>query len=386
MEYYRIPTHTNAWHRFRTTGITEEDAVKYSCPSVYEGGIGASEMGTILGQNKWRPSVMEYFHYKTGTETPKKELNRSMLMGVIHEPIIKDMWMFYDGTEDGWIHNYMKWFEGSDKSQSSVRKARKVNAYIVNEKYPYLFVSLDYHSEKNTYGISDGVIHPNGFPIEIKSINSLYAKTWEGGVPDYHITQVNQQMIVVDAKYCELAILVDGREFKCMPFERNDYMCEQIVNTGEVFWGRVMKARSLLKTYNECIELGELEKAEQVKSYIYSLEPEPDESEGTSEYLRERYKQEIQSTQGSNEQYLLGKEYNFVNELINSLTEKKTGLQNKFLYELDYKGAEQMDFGELGKISFKENKNGLRSLRVGIKEKPTKEQINKQIIKIDFKY
>jgi putative phage-type endonuclease len=79
--------HTPEWYSFRKNGI------------------GGSEIGTILGLNKY-DTVVRVFHEKAGTVEPRKEDNQFMFWGREMEDKIADIWRYYDGTDDGYIENY----------------------------------------------------------------------------------------------------------------------------------------------------------------------------------------------------------------------------------------------------------------------------------------
>jgi predicted phage-related endonuclease len=384
LKFFRIPTGTESWHNFRTIGLNKAEADNFSCEP-YEGGIGASEMGTILGLNKWRPVIQEYYHFKVGTEKPNQIENAAMMMGKILEPVIKDIWSCYDG--ENWIENYSKWVnaESGDRKKFLVRDARKVNAYIVNSSWPYLFVSLDYFAEKNTARILDGGIEKEGFPNEIKSLNGHYAEKWLSGVPEYHIAQINQQMLVTNSNYCELSILIDGREFKLYPFTRDDELCERIIKYGDLFWKRVLKGREHAKVMNEYLMKGDLENLEKERSYIDSLEPEPDNSEAYQKYIRERYTKFVQSFKGGLKEVNYAKEYEAVLRFEECIKDKKNGIKNHFLHVLDSNNAEEIDLDALGKITFYENKKEGRTLRINTILKPDKKKIDLEFSKLNFK-
>jgi hypothetical protein len=390
LSVYRIPTETPAWFNFRIAGLTLEDAKEYGCPQ-YPGGIGASEIGNVLGlQKKYRPCLQEVYHIKSGTLQYTQPPNRAMIRGKILESIVKDIWSVYEGGEnESWVNTIMEYMNGdrSTKKLLSIRNARKYNGYFVNDKCPWLFASLDYFAEKNTPGILDGKIHPNGFPVEIKTINSYYAQIWESGVPPTFVAQLNQEMICTNSNYGEIACLFpDEFRFEIFPFYRDDKLCQQILHWGKVFWDKVLQARECKKKMDLYARENKIDDYERMKSIIDSNEPEPDDGEAYNEYIRDEYKEIITKVRGSFTLYNRSQEDQVCKEMIKLLEEKRRGVQNDVLHFLEQTGAAEINFDALGKITYRPNKNGVRSIRFDLPVKPPKEFIDNQFNQLQFKF
>lgn len=385
--YYRIPLHSPAWHRFRTTGLTDEDCKTYNLPA-YEGGIGGSESAIIMGMSEWRPVAGELYAWKAGVDKPNNIDNRAMRMGRILEPIIKDLWRCWDGTKDGWVDNYNRWEESlpGTREKELIRNASKINAYIVNPKYPFLFVSLDYYAEKGTPNLFDGELAKYGFPVEIKTINGYYAKKWESGVPIYHKIQVQQQMLIMDVDYCELAILKDGRDFDVIPFKRDDTLCERIISIGERFWKKVLIARQAKVEMDRMLVKNDTDGAGEMKSIIDSNEPEPDDSEAYKEYLTERKREDIKQIDGTIQEYRMCQDDQFLKELIKMLEAKRQGIENYLLNRLVKTGAEEMSFGQGGKFTYLKNKKGTYVKQFDVLIQPPQYRLDEEFNKLNFRY
>ena len=97
-------------------------------------GLGASEVGAVMGLSQYKSNV-ELFYDKIGQGLGFSVENIAMFMGTELEQFIANIWQFWDGTEAGMIENF--------RTQNKVRKMQRVNAYIQNPKFPWLFVSLD---------------------------------------------------------------------------------------------------------------------------------------------------------------------------------------------------------------------------------------------------
>jgi len=373
---YRVPFGTDLWHKFRTVGINEEESKSLGCKP-YSGGIGASEIGALLGLTKnYRPCPAETFHYKVGSLTPTQNANRAMLRGKILEPIVKDVWTLYQGEGDeSWVQS-MEDYQNGDRATRemlAVRKARKMNAYFVNNDYPWLFSSLDYFAEKGTMGLLPGPgglpqKFEEGFPVEIKTINQNYARLWLEGVPPYHICQLNQEMICTNSNYGEIAVLFpDDFSFKVFPFYKDEDLCNRIIHWSRKFWDKVIQSRKAKVYMDKYYAQGDINKGEEMQAIIDSNEPEPDDGEAYNEYIREKYKQIIPSTEGSIELYNDTMTYKVCAGINGLLEDKQRYVKNKILKILEATGAEIIDFEALGKITYAANKNGNRTLRIDTK-------------------
>ena len=97
-------------------------------------GIGASEVGALMGLSQYKSNI-ELFYDKIGQGLGFNVENIAMFMGTELEDFIAKMWQYWGGSEASLIDNFRK--------GTKVRKMQKVNAYIQNPKFPWLFVSLD---------------------------------------------------------------------------------------------------------------------------------------------------------------------------------------------------------------------------------------------------
>ena len=117
-----------------------------------------------------------------------------MFLGKQAEDKNAEMWEYWDGSVEGMIKNFY--------SGNKVRRCRRLNAYVQNPKYKWLFVSLDRVINKHTW---KGVEFGEG-TLELKNLSSYEADKWEGGIPLKHLLQVQTQMAVCEFDYGELAV------------------------------------------------------------------------------------------------------------------------------------------------------------------------------------
>jgi len=384
---YNIPTHSIAWHNFRRAGLTEEDCIKYNSDP-YSGGIGASEISKLFPQsgNKWRPVLPELYHFKIGTETPSLENNAFTVNGLYDEEKIKLYWSLYNGVDNELWDSVIKYIYGTpgERNKLYVRRARRVNAYLVNSDFPFLFASLDYHAEKETLALT-GVLKPNGFPLECKTVNGKYARMWESGLPEYHIIQAQQQMLITETDYCEIAALVDGRYFNIYPVERDDRICKLILIKGREFWEQIMEGREKLKMIYKSYESGNAENAERLRAEIDSCEPDIGDTEAAEEYLKERYYKEVDKISGDFDHYDLAIKYKTCAEYIKAIKGEQQYCKNHLIQIMKDYAAEKIDFDEAGYVSLMKDANKKNpTFRNNIRFAPDAEKVRAEIDKLDL--
>lgn len=356
----RIEPHTEEWFQFRKNGI------------------GGSEVGTILGLNKY-DTVVRLFHEKIHTIEPRREDNERMFFGRLHEDNIANVWRYYDGTPDGYIKNF--------KEGKIVRECRNVNGYVVNPKYPWLFASLDRVMQiKGGFNLITGEALETEAVLECKTLSYFAANMWQDGIPIYYLCQVHQYMIILETDYAEIAVLKDGNQFYVEKIQRDPQLCEKIISITKQFWeNRVLPAKEAKAKRDAADLAGNMAEAEKWEGVIQHLEPEPDTEEAYKEFMEERFIKEREKVDGTMELYALAKRDEVLRGVNGRIDEERTGLKNVFLKYMLQSNADLIDFGKLGNITFSERKGSKNRTgpTVRIKEKPTENQIEGEFRKID---
>lgn len=239
-------------------------------------GIGASDVGTILKLNQWK-SRIELFYEKISTAPVYSLENIAKFMGKYDEPKVADLWQYWDGSEEGMIKNY--------RAKKIIRKCQKVNAYIVNPKYPWLFVSLDRKINK-TKDRGEGA-------LELKTVNGREADKFEAGINQQHITQVQTQVVVGELEFGEMATLTDGRFFDLWPLPSSPTMQDIILHETKIFWDKVVEGRKLETQKYEAIRSHNMRLANDLDARIVALEPEPDGSAAYEAFLKKKFKKSL---------------------------------------------------------------------------------------------
>ena len=192
------------------------------------GGIGGSDVSVRAGINPYR-SVHRLWLEKTGQTEPEEADNEYTHFGTILEPIIRK-----EFTERTGI------------------KVRQKHMLLQSEEYPFMYADLD------------GVINEDGeiALFEAKTASQYKTDIWEEGVPAEYVLQVQHYMAVTGAKKTYVAALVGGNHFVYHVVERDDGLIAQIITMEKYFWEHHVMG---------------------------GMEPIPDGSEATTEYLNKKF-------------------------------------------------------------------------------------------------
>ena len=362
LEVHMIPRHTEEWYDFRKRGI------------------GGSEIGTVLGINKYDTAV-RLFHEKIGTIEPRREDNERMFWGRTNEENIARVWQYYDGTKDGYVENCV--------NNKIVRKCRNVNGYVVNPDYPWLFASVD-----RLINIEGGFNLITGEPLEkegvleCKNMSYWVSQMWDDGIPIYHLAQIHIYMILLDADYAEIAMLVDGGQLQVEKIQRDEALCERILTISKAFWyNRVVPGIEAAEKRNMADMEGNVMESEKFEAEIQRVEPDPDDSEAYKDFMDEKFLVTRETVDGTLEMYAIAKRDNFLKKMKGKIDKERTGLKNKFIQFMNNYGAESVDFGKLGVVNWSKRKGAQsRTFNNRTKENPGEEYLEQEFEKLDHNF
>lgn len=312
-------------------------------------GIGASEVGTILGLDDYTSSL-ELFYYKIG-ELPRIKVETIyQFFGNYHEDGIAELWQYWDGSEETLIQNY--------NQRKIIRKCQRVNAFVFNPEYPWLYVSLDRKINK-TETRGEG-------SLELKTISGFEADKWESGLPPKYVAQMNTQTLVGEFEFGEMAILQDGRRFFVLPFENSHTIQQVIVSTTEKFWGKVLEARKLVNEKMICLTEFNYKRAEELTAEIDKLAPDPDGSEVYTDFLSKKFKRPLSAErQGTQEEAVIVYRAAKLSQDLKLMEEEKRELENVIKQAMGDR-FQMLDFGVNGRVYWSMN-GGRRVFRNKIK-------------------
>ena len=356
----RIPQHTPEWFEYRKSGI------------------GGSEMSTGLGLNKY-DTVTRTYYEKIGMIEPHQFDNNRMFFGRYMEDAIADIWKYYDGSPDGYIENF--------KNKKVIRECRSVNGFVVNPSYPWLFASLDrVQNIKGGRNLLTGDPLTTEAVLEVKTLSYWSASMWTDGIPISYLIQVHVYMIIIESDYAELAILKDGNEFIVEKIQRDDALCEKIIDISKAFWHKlVLPGKEAFAKRQEAEKAGNIGEVENYDAKIVDYEPEPDQSEAYTAFMNEKFLKVRETVEGTMDLYDLAKTDKVLNGMKGLIDSERTGIKNQFVKQLTLRGAEMIDFGRLGNITWDERKGAKnRTFNNRIKEKPTEDQLMAEFKKLNL--
>ena len=356
----RIPHGTDEWYQYRLNGI------------------GGSEVGTVLGINKYDTNV-RLFHEKIGSIEQKRLDNERMMWGRVLEEKVADVWQYYDGTQEGYVENYAQ--------GKIIRKCRNVFGYIRNPKYPWLFASID-----RLINIEGGFNLITGEPLKMEGILECKAmsywvnKMWDEGIPIQYLAQIHQYMAILETDYAEIAMLVDSGRFVLEKIQRDDELVEKILSITKDWWyNRVLPAKEALKKRDIADSTGNMMESEKWDAEIQKLEPDPDESEAYKDFMEEKFVEERVSVVGTMELYSLARKDNFLRKFKTKIDKERTWIKNMFIKYMTVNGAETIDFGNLGVVNWSKRKGAKnRTFNNRTKETPSEDYLDKEFQKLDY--
>lgn len=313
-------------------------------------GLGASDVSTVLGKNPWKSSIA-LFYEKLGE--PSMNSNRlSAFLGSNREGFNADMWKYWDGSEAGMMRNW--------ETGTIVRQCKRINAYAINPKYPWLFVSLDREINKGQRFPGSGRLWEGNGALEIKEIGGYEADKWESGIPIGYIFQHQTQIGVCEYEYGEIAILRDNQEFTVLPFEFNQTIFDAITVRTKVFWYKVLEGRKIMTQRFEAQASFNMALVEELNAKLMALEPEPDGSEAYTDYMKQKYRIAAPGEMvGTAADLETAREDIQLKEAISAMEEKRRYQQNLLRNRLR-DGADKITFGKEGYVSWKVDANNSR--------------------------
>lgn len=165
------------------------------------GGIGGSDIGAILGVNKYRSIVDVFLSKKNKTENIE---NDSIKWGKILEGVIASEFA---------------------RNNESLYKVWQVPFTL---KYGEMVANLDgliQDVKTKKYGI-----------LEIKTASTFMASEWEENIPQSYYAQVMHYLAVTGLDFGIVAVLIGGNKYKEYYIERNEEEIEYISRVAKDFW------------------------------------------------------------------------------------------------------------------------------------------------------
>ncbi|MCR2013864.1 YqaJ viral recombinase family protein, partial [Bacillus cereus] len=216
-------------------------------------GIGGSDVGAILGVNKYKTPFDLYIE-KTEPITEVKEQSESAYFGDIFEDIVA------------------KEFE--KRTGKKVRRDRK---HYKHNEYPFMVANIDRR-----------LVGENAI-LECKTANQYLLKEWEDDeIPASYLLQVQHYLFVTGAELGYIAVLIGGQKFVWKEVQRDEELIQIIVEEEKNCWkmvqdktppaldGSSAAEKYLKEKYKEAetdksVELG-FEYKDKIKTYLEKKE------------------------------------------------------------------------------------------------------------------
>lgn len=212
-------------------------------------GIGGSDVGAILGVNKYK-TPFEVYLEKTEPITEVGEQSESAYWGDQFEEVVA------------------KEFE--KRTGKKVRRDRK---HYKHKEYSFMVANIDRK-----------VVGENAI-LECKTANQYLANEWQDDeVPASYLLQVQHYLFVTGAEVGYIAVLIGGQKFVWKEVQRDEELIEVIIEAEKEFWkmvqdktppaldGSSAAEKYLKERYKEAeedksIELG-FEYKDKIKTYL----------------------------------------------------------------------------------------------------------------------
>lgn len=193
-------------------------------------GIGGSDVGTILGLNKWK-SPYQLWLEKTG----QIELN-------------------HEESEAAYFGTMLEEFVAKEFQRRTGKKVRRRNQVFEHPLHPFLRANID-----------RDVVGENAI-LECKTANAYLTKDWDGDdIPMSYLCQVQHYMNVLNRDYAYIAVLIGGQRFVWKKIDRDQELIDMITERLVEFWEEFV---------------------------IKEVEPPIDGSDATAEFLKSHYADE----------------------------------------------------------------------------------------------
>lgn len=328
--------------------------------------IGGSEIAILMGLNPYK-SIIELFYEKVGVKIVPDFDNKAMFWGRELEEQIADKWQYWDGDIETLIENF--------KIDKKVRKCRRLNAYVQNKAFPWIFISLDRVINKSKF--VDSEKNADEGSLECKTISGYSANMWENGIPPMYVAQLQAQLGVCEFEHGEIAILKDGRDYEVYPFDKHEGIINNLIAKSKEFHYMIKRGCEEFLLANLCTDENQ---RDQHMATLDTFSPEPDGSTSYEKYLNKAYDDKGTEVMGTDEMLTYGRNYKFYNEQIKQIETKATECSNRlkgFMKENNF-----VSFGDEGHVTWKVNAKGSRVFNCKVKLDPKYRPEEKEVAEI----
>lgn len=164
-------------------------------------GIGGSDVGAILGYNKWSSPVKVYMD-KIGEAPPETEQSEAAYWGTVLEDVV-----------------------AQEFSKRMGREVRSENYMLQHPEYPWMLANLD----RMIVGTDE--------ILECKTADKWLAGEWKDDeIPVSYLLQGQHYMAVTGCSAVWFAVLIGGNDFRCKRVERDEEIIQVLIDRERDFW------------------------------------------------------------------------------------------------------------------------------------------------------
>lgn len=259
------------------SSINTKDMSHKDWLNVRKTGIGGSDVGAILGVNKWKSPIQLYFEK----------------IGEVKEPVLDNEYIYWG--------NVLEDVVAQEFSKRTGKKVRRVNKMFRHPKYNFMIANID----RSVVG-EDAL-------LECKTTSEFNKGKWEDDeIPSTYLAQVQHYLAVTGYKKAYIAVLIGGNRFLWKEIERDEELIKLIIDKEKDFWERYIlgdeipdmdgsdaTSKFLKRKYHESLDNEKLLNSE-IETTIEALNAIKAE-EKEIRTLKQKYENEIKATLGNKE-------------------------------------------------------------------------------------
>lgn len=181
-------------------------------------GIGGSDVGVILGVNKWKSPVALWLE-KTG-QVQNTVSSEAAEWGNRLESVVADKYAEKNGY-----------------------RVERLNRSLVHPEHDFARANIDRAvCDAGTIPVhrATGQLRPVAWLLEVKTANeytkSLWGDVGTDQVPDSYIAQCAWYMAITGARRCDVAVLIGGQQYREFVIHRDEELISAVIESARVFW------------------------------------------------------------------------------------------------------------------------------------------------------
>ena len=278
--------------------------------------VGASDVSTITGNNKWKCKRRLFYHL-IGMHSNEWRTAKS-IGGHLLESVIATNW-------ESWVQDEEQFLLNLEQGKKE-RLTKKADFFLTNDKHPNLFVSIDRLHDGQAFSPFTGMEYGELTPIELKSTESHYYKEWPDGITAGYKDQVMAQMMVSGSEVAVFCVLVNGFYFHVREVEYDALIAEKIDHDVREFSTLCVAGKQIMELMSEAKSKDE---KEEYMAMLQDIEPEALELEDEQALNKEMNPVSDGEIIGDEKDFIYLEQYQEASNKIKALEADKQLAKNK---------------------------------------------------------